>query len=172
MQVQIATCQFSLYSNCKCTSSKIAGMMDDSFDSIRFSSVQCGRSHSLRLQVATATQWTPHRWLLLDSTKILSSARIFHMVSLSLCSYLLQSCTSWMDTPHMLTISWLPSVLFIAMISDQSGSCTIYNACCFSLGHKSTPLHSVQPMPICPKRTRCSIIYPCVAVSCSRPPYE
>jgi hypothetical protein len=48
--------------------------------------------------------------------KNLSSARGFYMVSLSRCSYLLQSSTSWMDTPHRLTISCLPSVLLITII--------------------------------------------------------
>ena len=74
-----------------------------------------------------------HRWLLLDSTKVLSSLAIagfnknsFFLLQgyficfglpLSPCSYLLPTCTSWMmDTPHRLTISWLPWVL----ISSQS----------------------------------------------------
>jgi uncharacterized membrane protein YhdT len=79
---------------------------------------------------------------LLDSTKNLSSARGFYMVSLSCCSYLLQSSTSWMDTPHWLTISCLPSVLLITIWSGINQVLTqLYNACCFSLGLKSTPLH-------------------------------
>jgi len=149
MQVQIATCQFSLYSNCKCTSSKIAGMMDDSFD-----------KNLSKLAIAGFIQHksflASYCWI--QSTKNVSSTGIFHMVShsLSLCCYLFQTCTSWMD--GYTSIGW-PAPAYLRCCLSQLMQMLIF------FGSQSTPLHSVQPILICLSKRRTNLTVAC-------PPYE
>ena len=129
MQAQIATCQFSLYSNCKCTSSKIAGMMDDSFD-----------KNLSKLAIAGFIQ---HKSFLagycwIQSTKNVSSAGIFHMVSHSLSLLLsildLHQLDGWIHL-HRLTSSCLHSVLFITTNANANFLWVTVNASSFSPAH-------------------------------------
>jgi hypothetical protein len=128
MQVQIATCQFSLYSNCKCTSSKIAGMMDDSFD-----------KNLSKLAIAGFIQ---HKSFLagycwIQSTKMFLLQGYFiwsPTLSLLLSVSDLHQLDGWIHL-HRLTSSCLPSVLFITTNANANFLWVTVNASSFSPAH-------------------------------------